>query len=137
MSKKIATTHDPISDLLTRIRNALKAQHRFVDVPGTRMNVAMLNILKEQGFIENYLVKEEEKQSLARVYLKYIEGRKPVIHGIKRVSKPGLRHYVTRYRIPKVFGGLGISILTTSKGVMAGDDARKQKVGGELLCLVW
>jgi len=136
MSKSV-TTNDPISDLLTRIRNSIKAQHRYTDVVGTKIIVALLRILKEQGFIENFLVREEGKYNLVRVFLKYTEGRKPIIHGLKRMSKPGLRRYVKRFQIPKVFGGLGISILSTSKGVMAGDDARLQRLGGELLCYVW
>lgn len=131
----MSMTSDPIADLLTRIRNALKAQHRFVDLANSRLNQYIVAILKDQGFIESYLVKEEERE--IRAFLKYAEGRQPVINGLKRISKPGLRRYVGYKAIPKVCGGLGISIVSTSKGVLAGHEAHKQKVGGELLCYVW
>ena len=133
----MSTTNDPIADFLTRIRNALKAQHRYVDVMGSRLVVSMLRVLKEQGFVENYLVKEEGKRRDVRVFLKYTGGRKPVIHGLTRSSKLSLRNYVKQSEIPRVYGGLGIAILTTSKGILSGDEARKQKVGGEVLCHVW
>jgi small subunit ribosomal protein S8 len=133
----MATTNDPISDLLTRIRNSVQAKHRFVDVMNSRMNRYIVSILKDQGFIENFMVKEEGTIGVIRVLLKYVEGRNSVINGLVRISKPGLRKYVNHDAIPLVRGGLGISILSTSKGVMAGHEARKNKVGGEILCCVW
>jgi small subunit ribosomal protein S8 len=129
---------DPVSDFLTRIRNALKARHRYVDVPLSKLKQNIAVILKEQGFIENYLVKtDQNNRGTMRVFLKYRMGRTPVITGIKRMSKPGLRRYVSSEDIPHFYGGLGLSIVSTSKGVLAGQDAQKQKVGGELLCIVW
>lgn len=133
----MSTTNDPISDLLTRVRNSVNAKHRFVDVMNSRMNRYIVAILKEQGFIENFMIKEDAPRSVIRVLLKYVEGRNSVIHGLTRISKPGLRKYVNHDGIPLVCGGLGISILSTSKGVMVGHEARKNKVGGELLCYVW
>lgn len=128
---------DPIADLLTIIRNASEARHRFVDVPHSNMREAIAKILKEEGFVAYYLVKEEKKKRTMRVFLKYGANRRPVIQGLKRVSKPSLRKYVSCYQIPRVFGGMGIAILSTSKGVMAGKSAFAQKAGGELLCLAW
>jgi small subunit ribosomal protein S8 len=133
----MSTTNDPISDLLTRIRNSVQAKHRFVDVMNSRMNRYIVAILKDQGFIENFMVKEEGTIGVIRVLLKYVEGRNSVINGLVRISKPGLRKYVNHDAIPLVRGGLGISILSTSKGVMAGHEAKKNKVGGEILCCVW
>lgn len=130
--------NDPIADFLTRIRNATKAEHNYVDVAWSRLKQNIAEILKNQGFIENYLIKFETKErGTIRVFLKYSEGRRPVIQGIKRVSKPGLRRYVTHEDIPRFYGGMGLSILSTSQGVMAGLEARKRGIGGELLCLVW
>lgn len=129
---------DPIADFLTRIRNGLKAQHRYIDVSWSKMKQNIAEILKEKGFIENYLVKQDSKQrGTMRVFLKYAEGRKPVIQGLKRVSKPGLRKYVGQADIPRFYGGLGLSILSTSQGVMGGHEAHNRNIGGELLCLVW
>lgn len=129
---------DPIADFLTRIRNSIKAQHRYVDVSWSKLKQNIAEILKNQGFIENYLVKHESKQrGTIRLFLKYSEGRKSVIQGIKKVSKPGLRRYVGHQDIPRFYGGLGLSILSTSQGVMAGQEASKRNIGGELLCLVW
>lgn len=133
----MSATNDPIADLLTRIRNAIKAQHRFVDLRFSRINAAIVKILKDQGFIDYFLIKEDEKQGAIRVFLKYAEGRQPIINGIKRVSRPGLRRYVGYSSIPLICGGLGITIVSTSKGLMAGHEAHKLKVGGELLCQVW
>lgn len=129
---------DPVSDFLTRIRNALHARHRYVDVPLSKLKQNMAVILKEQGFIENFLVKQDQKnRGTMRIFLKYKLGRTPVITGIKRMSKPGLRRYVAAQDIPHFYGGLGLSIVSTSKGVLSGHEAQKQKVGGELLCIVW
>lgn len=129
---------DPIADFLTRIRNAIKAQHRYVDIPWSTMKQNLAEVLKNQGFIENYIMKiDEKKRGTMRLFLKYASGRKPVIQGLKRVSKPGLRKYVGQGDIPHYFGGLGLSIVSTSQGVMAGADALERGIGGELLCLVW
>lgn len=128
---------DPIADFLTRIRNALKAQHRYLDLPWSRIKQNIAEILKKEGLIENYIVKHEKPYSTMRLMLKYAEGRKSVIQGVKRVSKPGLRRYVNHEEIPHFYGNLGISIVSTSHGVMTGSEAYKRRVGGELLCLVW
>jgi small subunit ribosomal protein S8 len=129
------TMHDPIADLLTRIRNARTARHRYVDFQPSKIKVNIIKILQEQGFVDNFLVDDEAGKG--RVFLKYAHGREPVIQGLKRVSTPGLRRYVNSKRIPKVLGGMGIAIISTPRGVMDGESARKQKLGGELLCLVW
>jgi small subunit ribosomal protein S8 len=129
---------DPIADFLTRIRNACKAQHRYVDIAWSNMNQNLAEILKSQGFIENFLVKKDSaSRGTIRLFLKYVAGRAPVIQGIKRISKPGLRRYIKVDEIPTFFGGLGVSIVSTSQGVIHGREAMKRKIGGELLCLVW
>lgn len=129
---------DPISDFLTRIRNAIKAQHRYVDIPWSKIKQNVAEILKDQGFVENCLVKvEENNRGTIRLFLKYASGRQPVIQGLRRVSKPGLRKYVGHQDIPHFYGGMGISIVSTSKGVMDGKKAVELGIGGELLCLVW
>lgn len=134
----MAAISDPIADFLTRIRNATRAQHRYVDVSWSVIKQHIAEILKTYGFIESFLVKQDDrKRGTMRVFLKYTDGRQPVIQGIQRVSKPGLRRYVGHQDIPHFYGGLGLSILSTSNGVMAGFDAMTKKVGGELLCLVW
>ena len=134
----MAAISDPIADFLTRIRNATRAQHRYVDVSWSVMKQNIAEILKTHGFIDSFLVKlDDKKRGTMRVFLKYTDGRQPVIQGIQRVSKPGLRRYVGHQDIPHFYGGLGLSILSTSNGVMAGFDAMTKKVGGELLCLVW
>ncbi len=127
--------HDPIADLLTRIRNAKLAKHRYVDFRLSAIKINIIKVLLEQGFVDNYLVNDEKGE--ARVFLRYTNGRDPVIQGIKRVSSPGLRRYVAYKKIPKILGGMGTAILSTPKGVLDGETARKMKVGGELLCLVW
>jgi small subunit ribosomal protein S8 len=129
---------DPIADFLTKIRNALKAEHRFVDITWSKLKQNIAEILKSQGFIESFLIKHDNKQrGTMRIFLKYAAQRKPVIQGIKRVSKPGLRRYVKHDEIPKFYAGMGVPILSTSQGILPGSDAIKQKIGGELLCLVW
>ncbi len=128
---------DPIADLLTRVRNGIGAQHRYVDVGWSKMKEEIAKILKEEGFISSYMVKKEGSIGTLRVVLKYAKGRQPVIQGLKRVSTPGCRKYVQSGEIPRVLGGLGVSILTTSKGVMTCSKARSNGVGGELLCKVW
>lgn len=116
----------------------MKAEHRYVDVAWSKLKQNIAEILKNQGFIENFLVKQDNMQrGTIRIFLKYAEGRQSVIQGLKRVSKPGLRKYIRYEDIPFFYGGMGVSILSTSQGVMAGLEARKRKIGGELLCLVW
>lgn len=133
------TISDPLADFLTRIRNAVKAELRYTDVSWSKIKENVAEILKQMGFIENYLVKHDQKQrGTIRIFLKYSTGREPAIQGLKRVSKPGLRKYVGYEEIPlRFYGGLGLSILSTSQGIMAGLEASKRKIGGELLCLVW
>lgn len=129
---------DPVADLLTRIRNGLQAQHKYVDIRWSKLKQSIAEILKQGGFIENYLVKyDDNNRGTMRLFLKYSNGRKPVIQGLKRLSKPGLRRYVRHNEIPYYYGGLGMSIVSTSQGVLEGNEAKKRKIGGELLCLVW
>ncbi len=127
--------HDPISDLLTRIRNAQMQRHRYVDIPLSRQKLEISKVLQEQGFVRDVQV-NEEKRAL-RLFLKYGKDRKPVVNGLKRISKPGLRRYVGHHDVPKILGGLGIAILSTNKGIIEGETAREQKLGGELLCYIW
>lgn len=127
--------HDPIADLLTRIRNALHARMRFVDFPPSRLKVSILKVLEKNGFIERYLIDEQGRRG--RVYLKYAERRQPVLRGLKSLSSPGSRRYVGHRKIPKIYGGMGLVILSTSQGVIDGETARKDRLGGELLCSVW
>ncbi len=127
---------DPIADMLTRIRNAIKARHAKVDVPASNLKTEIARILKEEGYILNFKTAEEGPKKVIKIYLKYQPNTKPVISELTRVSRPGCRVYVSHAEIPPVLGGLGINILTTPKGVMTGRDARKQNVGGELLCQV-
>jgi small subunit ribosomal protein S8 len=126
---------DPVADLLTRIRNAKDARHRFVDFRPSKMKVEIVKILQQQGFIEKVLVDNEN--SRARVFLKYSDGRESVIKGLKRVSSPSLRRYVGYKMIPRIYGGMGIAILSTPSGIIDGESARRMKLGGELLCLIW
>ena len=131
------TTSDPIADMLTRVRNALRARHQKVDVPSSKLKMEIARILKEEGYILNYKIAEEGVSRMIRLYLKYTPASLPAISTIERVSRPGCRVYVGAADIPRVLGGLGINILTTPKGVMTGRDARKENVGGELLAQVW
>ncbi len=133
----MSMTSDTIADLLTRIRNALMAEHLYVDVQHSKMREAIVKILKQHGFITHYLVKEENRLRTMRIFLRYSDDRKPVIHQLKRVSKPSRRVYVSVEKIPYVFGNMGISVLSTSQGILEGSVARAKNVGGELLCLVW
>lgn len=129
---------DPIADFLTRIRNAIRAERSFVDADWSKMKESIARVLKEEGFIDNSLVqKDENGRGKIRVFLRYGMGRVPVIKGLERVSRPGLRHYIGHQEIPNFHGGLGLAILSTSQGVLAGKDASKRKLGGELLCRVW
>jgi small subunit ribosomal protein S8 len=131
------TPSDPIADMLTRVRNALKARHQKVDVPASKLKMELARILKEEGYIVNYKMAEDGAQRTIRLYLKYTPANMPAIAKIERVSRPGCRVYVGSDDIPRVLGGLGINILTTPQGVMTGRDARKNNVGGELLCQIW
>jgi small subunit ribosomal protein S8 len=129
---------DPIGDMLSRIRNASSARHEKVLIPTSNLKVRIAEVLKQEGFIKDYVLhKDEAKQGAITVLLKYGPDREPAIGDIKRVSRPGLRRYVATGGIPRVLNGMGIAILSTSKGVMVDREARKQKVGGELICTVW
>ncbi len=129
---------DPIADLLTRIRNATRAKHPRVDVPASKLKIEIVRILKDEGYVSTYkLVEEGKVRKTLRVFLKYTPDRRPVITGLQRVSRPGSRSYVAAREIRPVVGGLGISILTTPRGVMTGRAARKARVGGEVICEVW
>ena len=127
---------DPIADMLTRVRNAAHARHRRVDMPVSKLKVEIARLLKENHYIHDYKLLEDEKHGVLRLYLKYYQ-EKPVIRELRRVSKPGLRKYVGVQEIPRVRNGLGLAILSTSRGVMSGREARDNKVGGELLAIVW
>jgi small subunit ribosomal protein S8 len=128
---------DPIADFLTRIRNGLSADHETVDIPASRFKVEVARILREQGYITGYSTEPARVGEVLRVTLKYTEDRKPVISGMERVSRPGRRTYVNAGEIPKVLGGMGTTILSTSNGVMTGHDARRTGVGGEVVAYVW
>ena len=128
---------DPIADMLTRIRNANSAKHDTVDIPASNMKKAIAQILLDEGYIASYKVIDDEKQGVIRVTLKYTENKAQVITGLRRVSKPGLRIYSNVEDMPKVMKGLGIAIVSTSKGIMTDREARKQNVGGEVLAFVW
>ena len=128
---------DPIADMLTRIRNGIQARHDRVELPASRLKVEIARILKSEGFISNYKLVEDKVQGVLRIYLKYSEDGEPVIHGIERISRPGRRVYRNKQEIPRVLGGLGLAIVSTSRGVLAGHEAVKTGVGGEVLCQVW
>ena len=128
---------DVIADMLTRIRNANDAKHDTVDVPASNMKNAIADILLNEGYIKSYQVVEDGKQGIIRIALKYAQGKQKVIHGLRRVSKPGLRIYTNCEDMPRVMNGLGIAIISTSKGIMTDKDARRQNVGGEVLAFVW
>jgi small subunit ribosomal protein S8 len=126
---------DPIADLLTRIRNAAQAKHRYVDVDLSKMKRSIVEIMKEAGFVENFLVNDEKRKM--RVFLRYNKQRQSVIHDLKRESKPGVRRYVGYQEIPNIMLGLGLTIVSTPRGVLSGQEAKKAKVGGELICTIW
>ncbi|MDD4088845.1 MAG: 30S ribosomal protein S8 [Tissierellia bacterium] len=128
---------DPIADMLTRIRNANHAKHEFVDIPASKIKKEIANILLEEGYIKGFDVIDDGKQGIIRVELKYQQNKERVITGIKRISKPGLRVYVGKEDTPRVLGGLGIAIISTSKGIVTDRKARTQGVGGEVICYVW
>jgi len=128
---------DPVADLLTRIRNASRAEHEKVDIPASKLKVRIAELLKEEGFIKNFRVIEDDKQGVLRVYLKYGAGNEKMISGLVRVSRPGRRIYVGVDKIPSILGGMGVALLSTSRGVMTDRESRKQKLGGEVLAYVW
>ena len=131
------TISDPIADMLTRIRNAIMARHDFVLVPTSRMKLSIAGVLKADGFISSYEVLRGKPHRAIKIYLKYDDNNQSALSGLERASKPGLRVYVQRKEIPRVYGGLGVAIISTPNGVMTGQQAWRQGVGGELLCYVW
>ena len=131
------TVSDPIADMLTRIRNAIMARHDSVLIPASRIKLGIARIIKEEGFINDYEVVKGKPHQIIKISLKYGDKNQPILSGLERASKPGLRMHVQRREIPRVYGGLGIAILSTSKGVMTGQQAWRQGIGGELLCYVW
>ncbi len=128
---------DPIADMLTRIRNASKTKLEKVDIPSSKLKVEIAKILKDEGYVKNVKLVKDRKQGMIRVYLKYTDEEMPTIQGIKRISRPGRRMYVASDSIPRVMGGLGVAILSTPKGIQTGRQAKKDNVGGEVLCHVW
>lgn len=128
---------DPIADFLTRIRNANMVMHEKIEVPASKTKLALAEILKNEGYIKDYEQIEDGKQGVIRVYLKYGEDKAKVITGLKRISKPGLKVYCKKDEIPKVLGGLGIAIISTSKGIVTDKEARKLGLGGEVICYIW
>jgi small subunit ribosomal protein S8 len=128
---------DPMADFLTCIRNALHAKKRHVDIPSSNIKRAVAEVLHKQRFIRGFKVVEDSKQNVIRIYLKYASDEKPVIQGIKRISTPGRRVYVNRDEIPRVLGGLGTAVLTTTRGILTDKEARRAGVGGEIICHVW
>jgi len=130
------TVIDPVADMLTRMRNAIMASHDSVLVGSSKTKLAIVKILKDEGFIERYEVVKGKPQSMIKIYLKYAD-QQPAILGLERVSKPGLRVYAEGHEIPRVYGGLGIAVVSTSKGIMTGQEAWRQHIGGEILCYVW
>ncbi len=131
------TISDPIADMLTRIRNGLMARHDSALVPASKTKLAITKILKDEGFINDYEVVKGKPDRVIKVYLRYLESKQPAISGLERISKPGLRVYVQKKEIPRVYGGLGIAIVSTPKGLKTGQQAWKSGVSGELLCYVW
>ncbi len=131
------TMTDPVADMLTRIRNANVVKHETVDVPASNMKKELARILLEEGFIRGYDVIEDGKQGIIRIQLKYGQTGERVISGLKRISKPGMRVYADKHEVPRVLNGLGISIISTSKGILTDKQARKENVGGEVICYVW
>ena len=128
---------DPIADMLTRIRNANMAEKKTVQMPHSKMKSELARLLKSEGFIKDYTMENKDGKSVLNLFLKYTVEREPIIQGLRRISKPSCRKYVASDEIPRVLGGIGVAILSTSSGVMTDNEARKQKVGGEVLCYVW
>lgn len=133
----MAQVSDPIADMLSRIRNASRARHERTVIPASKLKEAVARVLKDEGYIKDFVLHRDDRQGEITVFLKYGEGSRPAIREIKRISRPGLRRYVAKDEIPAVLGGLGISILSTSKGVLVDREARRQSVGGEILCTVY
>ena len=133
----MSATTDPIADYLTRIRNAIRAQHRKVDIPSSNLKREITKILVEEGYLRDYLNIEDDKQGLLRVFLRFTRNGKSAITGIQRISTPGLRHYASKAELPRVRNGLGLAVISTSKGVMTEKRAKKENVGGEVLFKVW
>ena len=131
------TMTDPVADFLTRIRNAQMAAKPWTDIPVSKLKIRLSYVLKEENFIRDYILIKEETQDNLRVFLNYDQSNSPVIHGIQRISKPGCRNYVSSDKLPRVLNGMGIAILSTSKGVMSNKKAKSLNVGGEVLCHVW
>jgi small subunit ribosomal protein S8 len=131
------TMTDPVADMLTRVRNAAKARFNSVDIPGSKVKVDIARILKDEGYIRNYKFIKDSKQGILRIYLKYGSGQESVIYGLKRISMPSRRVYVKSRDIKPIFNGLGTAILSTSKGVMTDRKARKENLGGEIICSIW
>ncbi|MFH1196367.1 MAG: 30S ribosomal protein S8 [bacterium] len=128
--------NDTISDLLTRVRNAVNARKKYVDIPSSKMKVTIAKILKENNFVKDYNVIEDNKQNILRIHLQYVTGLSS-ISGIKRISTPGLRRYINKDEMPRVYNGLGMAILSTSKGLLTDKQAKKEGVGGEVVCHIW
>ena len=128
---------DPIADMLTRIRNAVTVKHDYVNIPASKMKTAIAKVLKDEGFVRDFETFEEGPRRFLRIHLSYTDKREPILNGLKRVSRPGLRVYVEKREIPRVYNGLGIAILSTPKGIMAGQQAWRMQTGGEVLCYVW
>jgi small subunit ribosomal protein S8 len=128
---------DPIADFLTRIRNATRAKHRKVDIPASNLKKEITRILQEEHYIKSHIIIDDDKQSIIRIYLRYGENDESVISGLDRISTPGYRRYVGKKAVPRVYNNFGVAILTTSQGVMTGQDAKRRGVGGEVLCYVW
>jgi len=127
--------NDPIAELLTKLRNAKNAQHRYVDLTVSIIKLKIIDILKQKGFIDDFLVDAEARKM--RIFLRYVGGRRSVLNGLKRISTPGWRRYIGCQKIPRVFNGMGLAIISTSQGVLDGDTAKNLGVGGELLCTIW
>ena len=131
------STTDTIADMLTRIRNAIRAQHDTVEIVHSKTQTEIARILKREGYIADYVVEGGGAKKLLRVYLKYVGNREPAIRGLKRISSPGRRDYVTADKIPLCLGGMGVVVMSTSSGIMTGREAKKKKTGGEVICTVW
>ncbi len=131
------TLSDPIADMLTRIRNANMVRKDYVDIPASKIKVAIARTMKDEGYVKYYKVIRDKKQGILRVFLKYGANNERIIHGLSRVSKPGIRRYVSKDEIPNVLGGLGITVLSTSRGVLSGQECKRARIGGEILCNIW
>ena len=128
---------DPIADMLTRIRNGVQARHDSIEMPSSKIKVAIAQVLKDEGFIKNFQTIENRPFKMLRIELSYSSKKAPVLTGIKRISKPGLRVYAGHQEMPRVYGGLGVAVISTPRGVMSGQQARRERVGGEVICHVW